>query len=482
MEPDESQKPTLCEICDKTFASPSHLAVHERIHTNERPFSCETCGKTFTQKSALVRHVRIHTNEKPFECSKCDRRFNDNGNHKKHERTCNGTKSKSKAQKGITTKKGTIKSKQGAAVAQEKPGKKEKKKLKKIKRLKRVPLTEGNDCPEIIDRLPGSALVTPALDAVPQVENQENNPSTQDLSLPPASDSQKPPEETCSNADSLSQPQDSVTKGNNSIATEDECALENSFSPPEKKSKMTNPENICMKCGESYPSKEAKRLHDCDSIMATMADDGHVRGTPGRNTTNTTLNPQEQSDAPPEKDSDPPDEITSNPKVVDQSEESDSKGDTSMEGEETMGSPGSSPSSEKTSLLTGILDELTSNLSETPGVEAEDVEKLKEKQVFQCSTCNKRFNKRSALKRHVKTHSEDKPFSCSKCDYGCNDLSNLKKHEKTHKNKRPFKCRTCGKKFSLSHHLHVHERIHRNERSYKCEDCGKAFTQVWSLT
>ena len=34
---------------------------------------------------------------------------------------------------------------------------------------------------------------------------------------------------------------------------------------------------VCQKCHSPYPSKEALKLHNCESIIATMAPDGEVR-------------------------------------------------------------------------------------------------------------------------------------------------------------------------------------------------------------
>ena len=64
-----------CEVCEKVFQSPSHLATHMRTHTKEKPYECDVCEKRFTQSSNLKRHMRIHTNEKPYECDVCEKRF-----------------------------------------------------------------------------------------------------------------------------------------------------------------------------------------------------------------------------------------------------------------------------------------------------------------------------------------------------------------------------------------------------------------------
>ncbi|XP_060526466.1 zinc finger protein OZF-like [Cylas formicarius] len=85
------ERPLKCEICSRTFAVPSSLHKHQKIH-KEKQYSCNICGRKFNQSSNVTSHMLTHSGEKPHMCSVCGKKFYTNTNLEIHKRIHTGNK------------------------------------------------------------------------------------------------------------------------------------------------------------------------------------------------------------------------------------------------------------------------------------------------------------------------------------------------------------------------------------------------------
>jgi len=108
---------------------------------------------------------------------------------------------------------------------------------------------------------------------------------------------------------------------------------------------------------------------------------------------------------------------------------------------------------------------------------------------FGCEICGKKFNQKSILKSHQKTHDKNrsKLFKCHRCDYATDTQQSFKKHQNVHDRQdekfstmvNPIKCDKCSTfckdKAALSGHMSsVHPKV-----LYQCDFCAK-FSKVKS--
>ena len=101
-----------------------------------------------------------------------------------------------------------------------------------------------------------------------------------------------------------------------------------------------------------------------------------------------------------------------------------------------------------------------------------------------CEKCGKGFSRKSDLKRHASTHSDERPYNCVQCDFRTSRKDFLKVHErKKHDSNfpKPFCCSACGKRFAVNSQLKIHMRVHSGEHPFSCSECSYTTTQKGNL-
>ena len=91
---------------------------------------------------------------------------------------------------------------------------------------------------------------------------------------------------------------------------------------------------------------------------------------------------------------------------------------------------------------------------------------------FECEICDHKATTKQHLAAHRLSHTGEKPYSCDLCPYKATTKQSLAHHRMTHTGERPFKCDVCVFSATRKANLIAHMRIHNDDKPFKCEYCS----------
>lgn len=106
---------------------------------------------------------------------------------------------------------------------------------------------------------------------------------------------------------------------------------------------------------------------------------------------------------------------------------------------------------------------------------------------FVCDFCNSGFKTKARLRKHQKSHEDDKVTRRSvPCPICCKMMKSSKQlvaHMDTHDEgpHNPFPCSFCNKTYKNFFSLNFHMKSHGGFKDFKCNLCDKAFTNASHL-
>ena len=100
-----------------------------------------------------------------------------------------------------------------------------------------------------------------------------------------------------------------------------------------------------------------------------------------------------------------------------------------------------------------------------------------EKKSETCDICDESFYSSKLLEKHVKnTHSKSGYYNCKDCSQSFDRPKYLQDHIDSLHNKKKFKCNICDKNFMLERNLSIHYlRVHKQNEKFQCDICEKDF-------
>ncbi|XP_045602530.1 broad-complex core protein isoforms 1/2/3/4/5 isoform X2 [Procambarus clarkii] len=98
---------------------------------------------------------------------------------------------------------------------------------------------------------------------------------------------------------------------------------------------------------------------------------------------------------------------------------------------------------------------------------------------YKCLNCHRSFQKKESLTRHMLTHTKE-PYRCTQCNYTCKTYRASLEHKREEHTK-IFKCLVCDFTSKRQDNVKRHMRTHSNERPHKCPHCEFSSKHIQSL-
>lgn len=103
---------------------------------------------------------------------------------------------------------------------------------------------------------------------------------------------------------------------------------------------------------------------------------------------------------------------------------------------------------------------------------------------FKCPVCMMTFSQSYHMTRHLRNQHTLGEYICIKCGEGFKTWLDLKDHKKTHAIE-GVTCLACDKQFdekaALVKHLKTHKKVDSRRQNFTCNDCGKEFRRMYHL-
>ncbi|KAK3327703.1 hypothetical protein B0T19DRAFT_441659 [Cercophora scortea] len=112
-------------------------------------------------------------------------------------------------------------------------------------------------------------------------------------------------------------------------------------------------------------------------------------------------------------------------------------------------------------------------------------ERPRKRYICNIQGCGQRFNQKTHLDTHTRSHTGEEPYACEVpgCGKRFTQRGNLTTHIRRHNGERPYPCHLCGKRFVQGGGLRAHLKTHAKSRPFTCmlEKCGKKFTALGNM-